>query len=60
MSEIFIFCVFILIVGFCCIWAYIDEKIEKIHRERNRQRREFLKSHPNYGIDYAGNIVKIR
>ena len=41
----------------CSVWATIDEKIEKIHFERARQRREFLKKHPNYCVDYDGSLV---
>jgi len=60
MNEIIILAMIMGAYTICGIWAMIDEKIDRVKRERRRQRKEFVKAHPNYGLDYEGNLVKIK
>ena len=58
MANVVILMIIMGLYFICSVWATIDEKIERVHFERARQRREFLKKHPNYCIDYDGSLVK--
>lgn len=52
----------LVVLGFIAIGAIlcaIEDRIEYVRSMRRESRFRFLQSHPGYGIDESGKIVKL-